>query len=134
MYADDLIIFLSSKSLETLQNKIQPCLNKLNDWCQNTGFTFSKNKTVAMLFTRKTKNIYYPKLTLNGDTLIYANTHKFLGMKFDRKLTWTDHINDIKKGKGHKKPKHIKITCGYTLRFRPQVTPRTPQYGNFSNP
>lgn len=49
-----------------------------------------------MLFTRKRKNVFNPELKLNDKPLIYAESHKFLGIKFDVKLNWKKHITEIK--------------------------------------
>lgn len=63
---------------------------------QKSGFKFSKNKSVAMLFTRKKKNICMPNLVFNNMKLKYVDQHKFLGQIFDPKLSWVPHINATK--------------------------------------
>jgi hypothetical protein len=50
-----------------------------------SGFNFSGEKTVAMLFTRKRKGIFYPILSFKGQTINYVDDHKFLGATFDKK-------------------------------------------------
>ena len=52
------------------------------------------DKTIGVLFTRRVagNNI---KLTFNGKHLKMANSAKYLGIIFDNKLTWTEHIKYI---------------------------------------
>ena len=96
MYADDLVIFVASKNIKEIQQKLQCTLNKLTKWCETTGFKFSKEKTNAMIFTRKRKLFQNPSLFLSGTKINFVDKYKFLGVTFDKKLKWTHHIKEVK--------------------------------------
>ncbi|KAI5736990.1 hypothetical protein M8J76_009146 [Diaphorina citri] len=95
LYMDDLIIFYSQSNLSTLHNCIQHSLNNLNKWSLSSGFTFSPEKTVCMLFHRLSQS-YHPPLFLGNTPLQYKESHKWLGMILDPKMNWTHHIEYLK--------------------------------------
>lgn len=45
MYADDLVIFTSGKNTSIIRKKLQKAINKLEEWCNKTGFQFSSTET-----------------------------------------------------------------------------------------
>lgn len=96
IYADDIVLFCSGKEIETLKVKMQRNIDKLFKSAHKFGFKFSESKTKAMLFTRRRKNIYEPKLMLGKNEIIYTKEQKFLGMIFDNKLSWNKHITHTK--------------------------------------
>lgn len=96
MFADDLIIFISSKNFSQLQTELNDILRKLEKWSTMSGFLFSPEKTQLTLFTRKYKIPPKPIFKLYGKILPYKNSIKFLGMTFDSKLNWKEHIENIR--------------------------------------
>lgn len=108
LYCDDLVVFSSSKKISILQNKLQNALNKLLNWSSEVGLSFSFEKTNAMLFTRRRKNVHSPILKLENNYIKFVEKQKFLGITFDQKLTWTKHIDDIK-AKANKSLNLLKI-------------------------
>jgi len=94
LFADDASVYQSGFHLPTITNNIQLHINKIQAWCDTVGFKISTTKTVCVLFTRMV-NIKPIPITLNGQTLQYVPTAKFLGMIFDSKLQWTHHIKYI---------------------------------------
>jgi hypothetical protein len=110
MYCDDLCIFFKGDSITEIQTKIQHALHNIELWSNQTGFEFSKEKTVAMLFTRKYGQIAKPKLTLNSHVIPFVDHHRFLGITLDKKLSWKVHIKEIK-AKSFKSMNLIKLLC-----------------------
>ena len=108
MYADDLVIYYNHKDLTEIQRLIQGTLIQLQNWSIESGFKFSETKTKAMLFTRRRKNIFKPDLFLNGTKLEYTQQYKFLGMNFDPKLSWVNHVK-ITKAKATKSLNLLKM-------------------------
>lgn len=66
-------------------------MDGLNIWQSITGFKISAEKTKVIAFHRK-RNVLLPKLKLNEKEITNATSIKFLGMIFDKKLTWIDHV------------------------------------------
>lgn len=54
-FVDDCIFFITRKNLNTSQQILQNCLDKLQDYAQHTGFKFSKSKTTVTIFSRERK-------------------------------------------------------------------------------
>jgi len=60
------------------------------------GFTFSAQKTVAIVFTRRQHfRSDDVKLTVGGYPIIVENTVKFLGVISDKALTWSPHLEHV---------------------------------------
>ena len=96
LYCDDLAVFILSRNLQKCKEDLQYALTKLSEWSDTSGLTFSTSKTVAMLFTRKTKPIAAPDLYIKNILIKYVDKHKFLGLTLDKKLNWKDHIYEVK--------------------------------------
>lgn len=96
LYVDDLALLLQGPDLSLLESKLQAILQSLELWSQKTGFLFSTEKTTTMHFCRKTSCHREPDLQLYGDPIRATNSHRFLGMIFDRKLTWANHITALR--------------------------------------
>ena len=96
LYVDDFLICYWSKYINIIERHIQRCLNKLSVWADTNGFKFSPSKTVCMHFCRLRKAHLDPSLTLNGTLIPVVEETKFLGLIFDRKLSFISHIKHLK--------------------------------------
>ena len=96
LYMDDLIVTYSHLDLITSQQSLQACINKVSSWAEKNGFTFSVNKTVAIHFTDKPGIHPSPPLNLKEVNIDYSDRCKFLGLIFDRKLTWKPYLTALK--------------------------------------
>jgi ribonuclease HI len=96
VFADDVLIFMRSRRLKLLERKLQESLNNLSAWSNRYGLSFSPQKTVSMMFRRRRNHINFPQLHLNGQTIRYVDSFKFLGITFDSRLKWDLHIKEIK--------------------------------------
>jgi len=75
---------------------LQQCLNKLSDWADTNGFKFSPSKTVCIHFCKLRKHHPEPTLLLNGTPVPVVEETKFLGIVFDRKLSFIPHTKHLK--------------------------------------
>ncbi len=96
LYVDDFVICYGAKSMFTIERKLQHTLNKLQDWADNNGFKFSKSKTTCMHFCQKRKSHADPELYLEEHKIPVVEKTKFLGVLFDRKLSFLPHIKELK--------------------------------------
>lgn len=97
LYADDLIIYHSSKRPSSSARILQLAINRLSSWAENQGLKFSTSKTEAICFSKRIKrNEVLPHLTLQGSQISYKETVKYLGMTLDRHLNWSAHVKLLK--------------------------------------
>nr|XP_034172329.1 uncharacterized protein LOC117600695 [Osmia lignaria] len=100
LFADDLTITCSGKSLITIIELLQESINDLLSWSEKSGLKFSPLKTKYIIFSRKRKRtILPPKLYIRNTEIEKVNSIRILGLIFDHKLTWGPHM------------KYLKTTC-----------------------
>ena len=96
LYVDDFGICYRSKNMRTIERKLQQCINRIEDWATSNGFIFSKSKTQCAHFCKLRKVHNDPVLYLYGSPIPVVEESKFLGVIFDRKLSFIPHIRYIK--------------------------------------
>lgn len=94
LYADDGAFWLKTKNLQQGLNTAQQVLDNLNKWSHQNGLQFAAEKTKALIFTKKYKVNPLP-LSINGHPIEYVKQIKFLGVIFDKRITWKPHIEYI---------------------------------------
>jgi len=96
LYVDDFVICYKSSYMPAMERQLQTCLNKLENWADENGFKFSQTKTVAMHFCKMRRLHPDPELFLKGTIIPVVPQTKFLGVIFDRKLTFIPHLKNLK--------------------------------------
>ena len=96
LYVDDFGICYRSKNMRTIERKLQQCINRIEDWATSNGFKFSKSKTQCVHFCKLRKVHNDPVLYLYGSPIPVVEESKFLGVIFDRKLSFIPHIRYLK--------------------------------------
>jgi ribonuclease HI len=112
LFADDSAVWRSGPNLPFLIKKQQNLLDRIQAWCEEWGFKINSSKTVSMIFTKRLKT-NCKKLEINGIELEFAEQAKFLGLVFDKKLSWTHHINYVIE-KSKSKINLLRTLTGYT--------------------
>ena len=95
-YVDDFGICYRSKNMKTIERKLQQCINRIEDWATSNGFKSSKSKTQCVHFCKLRKVHNDPVLYLYGSPIQVVEESKFLGVIFDRKLSFIPYIRYIK--------------------------------------
>ena len=93
---DDFCMCYRSKSMRTIERHLQQCINRIEDWALHNGFKFSKSKTQCVHFCQLRKVHDDPELYLYGSLIPVVDDFKFLGLIFDRKLSFIPHIKYLK--------------------------------------
>ena len=96
LYVDDFCMCYRSKSMRTIEKHLQQCMNRIEDWALHNGFKFSKSKTQCVHFCQPRKVHDDPELYLYGSLIPVVEDFKFLGISFDRKLSFIPHIKYLK--------------------------------------
>lgn len=95
-FIDDVMLVTAAdntaKTNELLGKAHEECLV----WARKHGSKFAPKKYQLVHFTRKRNEDHSRHLTL-GQYIIEAKPHgRFLGVRFDTKLNWREHINQVK--------------------------------------
>jgi hypothetical protein len=72
--------------------KLQRGLSSMEAWCKRWNIKINEDKTQGIYFSRS-RRPPVSHLTLNGRT--FVNSVKYLGVIFDRRVTWRLHIELI---------------------------------------
>ena len=92
VFADDAMLCIAGDCPVHLVNQMQRGLNTSVQWGDDNGLHFAPEKTVAMMFTRKSDDVI-PNVKVGDYMVPYSRTARYLGVQLDDKLEWTDHIN-----------------------------------------
>lgn len=95
LFADDVKIFMKIKSINDCY-KLQRDINVLANWCNTNCLHLNINKCSIISFTRrKDVRFQYFNYTINNVLLNRSQSIKDLGVTFDAKLSFSNHIQSI---------------------------------------
>ncbi|GBM12996.1 putative RNA-directed DNA polymerase from transposon X-element [Araneus ventricosus] len=99
LYVDDLQISCQGCNMRLIERQLQNAINKIVSWCDENGHTLSaeKSKCVHFHFCRKRSIHADPILSIRNDVIPIVDEIRFLGLIFDRKLTFLPHILQLRK-------------------------------------
>lgn len=94
-YVDDSSV--TTVSDDPADDSLQSASNHLFHWCIDNGMKPNpkKCKDMLMYFGRKFTKDSVPALMVGGETIERVDTFKLLGVFFNSRLTWDDHVTYI---------------------------------------
>lgn len=93
MFADDLKLFSPIKSVNCCVN-LQSQIDQLQQWCDDNKLCMNISKCMVISFTRKHNSVLYD-YTFKSVPLKRTYSTRDLGVIFDHKLTFSNHITSI---------------------------------------
>ena len=99
-FVDDLNAAYAAEKMATIERKLQVNINRIYDWATSNGFKMALHKTKCIHFCKRHR-CRDPELYIAGHPIPVVLHHVFLGLTFDKKLTYKNHITDLK---GHIQP------------------------------
>lgn len=87
-YADEVILKVKEKFLNTVCILTEGYLNVVSNWAHRSGSTVNPSKTEIVLFTRRYKISNMSLLPFGGSRLPPIDKGKYLRLMVDRKLSW----------------------------------------------
>ena len=98
LFADDMVIYYTSRRHQTAERMLQIAIGTLLTWTRGVNLNFSASKTVAVHFQKRNrKREDLPQgLYLNGREIPVRESVRFLGVILDKRITWKDHITELK--------------------------------------
>ena len=105
-YADDatLLSVVPSPDLRpSVSESLNRDLKKINDWCKRWGMKLNPRKTQSMIVSRsRTVNPLHPELLIDNVPLTTDDSFKILGVNFDSKFTFEQHLRAMSKSVSQK--------------------------------
>lgn len=87
---------IRAESIGEVENNANIEMDKIANWARNNRIKFNEEKSKVMLLTRrKRKEQKTVAVYLNNKAIPQVQKLKYLGIIFDYKLTFRDHINYI---------------------------------------
>jgi len=96
LHADDLAVWTQAEQLPTAAYRMQEALESITAWSKEWLVTINRTKTETTCFSLSPKQENYT-LLIDGEPIPHENNPIYLGVKLDRRLTWSPHINDAQK-------------------------------------
>lgn len=93
LYADDMKIYCNINSIADSSN-LQKNLNSVHNWCIANNLPLNVQKCNIVSFSKKKEPMLY-NYTLDNVSLNRVTEFKDLGITFDTKLSFKQHIDDI---------------------------------------
>jgi ribonuclease HI len=97
IFADDSAIWITGNNYKFITNKLQQQITKIQKWSNKWGFTINTEKTNTITFTNNIHKVkrHHTHFTIHNKQIKEQTSVKFLGLIFDRKLTWYQHTKYI---------------------------------------
>ena len=132
LHADDLALWTKAEQVTTAAIRMQEAMNLISEWAKEWLVMINRTKTEATCFSLSPKREEFI-LKINGQEIHQQDTPTYLGVKLDRKLTWSPHISTMR-SKGLRKMALMKklaetkwganmkiLTQVYTAAVRPHI-------------
>ena len=100
LFADDAVFILDDDNVTTLQRSLNQNAKQIFNWLITNKLTLNFSKTKYMIFHNKRdpktlKRVKKFKLNINKRCIKQVSEFKYLGIIFDNKLKWQDHIESL---------------------------------------
>jgi hypothetical protein len=94
LFADDTCLYVTNRKEGFVVRKFQRGLSLMETWCEPWNIKISEDKSQGIYFSRRHRQ---PEshLTLNVRNVPFVNSVKYLGVIFDKTVTWRLHIEMI---------------------------------------
>lgn len=93
-YADDVALYVSSKSFEEASSLLNSALDYLGEWLSSHGLSLSVSKCCTVTFSNK-KQVPSSCIVFKDEPIASKDSVKFLGVLLDRKLSGVPHFNHV---------------------------------------
>jgi hypothetical protein len=95
-FADDLLILTKGDSIAEAENFMDLEPSKITDWAKSIKIRFNENKSKAILMARRKRQERKKiEIYVNNRIIEQVDSIKYLGITFDKKLTFREHVNYI---------------------------------------
>ena len=95
LYADDTVLYYSSKDIKDLENKLNADLVVLSRWFYDNLLTINISKCTFVLFgsNRRLKKVQDINIHVDLQEIENAKSFKYLGVIIKQNMCWADHVD-----------------------------------------
>ncbi|GFT13428.1 putative RNA-directed DNA polymerase from transposon X-element [Trichonephila clavipes] len=97
LYVDDLQISCEGSDMRMIERQLQTAVNNILKWCDTNGHSISASKSCCVHFCRKRGIHPDPEIRIRDIQIPVVPDVRFLGVIFDRRLTFLPHILHLRK-------------------------------------
>ncbi|GFX67274.1 putative RNA-directed DNA polymerase from transposon X-element [Trichonephila clavipes] len=97
LYVDDLQISCEGSDMRLIERQLQTAVNNILKWCDTNGHSISASKSCCVHFCRKRGIHPDPEIRIRDIQIPVVPDVRFLGVIFDRRLTFLPHILHLRK-------------------------------------
>ena len=97
LFADGTNVFCSGKQLDKMILNMNEELSKLSNWMDINKLSLNVKKTKWIVFSLRKKCLPSQSVFIKGEVIERVNDIKFLGVFIDSKMSWSCHIQYIRK-------------------------------------
>ena len=90
LYADDIALIDSTGTICHSTSRLNRFLPLLLRWYSTWKLSINKEKSTAIFISRRNRTP--PNIVINGTSIPWCSSVKYLGVTIDRKLTWNKHL------------------------------------------
>ena len=94
LFADDTSVLFSHSPRSDITTTINEELERLERWADTWMLDLNPSKTKFMVISTS-RDVVIPTPTARGQPIEYTSSHKHLGVTFNDRYTWTDHVHQI---------------------------------------
>ena len=98
LFADDTSLFSVLHDTQTSANDLNKDLKIINNYAFQWKLNFNPDPTKQahkVIFSSKTKKIYYPPVVFNNTNVSQSSSQKYLGVILDSKLIFDEHLKVV---------------------------------------
>jgi hypothetical protein len=94
LFADDSCLYATPRKEGFIVRKLQRGLSSMEAWCERWNIKINEDKTRGIYFSRS-RRPPESRLILNEKNIPFVNSAKYIGVIFDRRITWRLHVEMI---------------------------------------
>ena len=97
MYADDTVIYCSSKNVHHIETVLTRELGLINNWLKDKSLFLNKTKTECVLFGSRQRLSDVPTFTvsIDGFHIKHSTKYTYLGLVLEQTLSWNEHVTHL---------------------------------------
>ena len=95
LFADDTSAYVSSQAPSVLNSDLQTTADSLSSWFNRWHLSVHPAKTVCMVLRSTGMPPCQLNIKINGNHIAQVTRHRHLGVTFNERLSWKDHVHDV---------------------------------------